>query len=532
MNDLFRPKQEFSLKPLRPKQARAIEMLRETLASGLKRPVIQAPTGFGKTVLAANIVSGVLSKNRRVAFCVPMLSLIDQTFERFRENGIDPADMGVIQGDHEWRRSHAPVQICSVQTLAHRGYPAVDIVVVDEAHVRFRAISEWIKREPDKIFVALTATPWARGMADDWQKLIVASTLRETIADGHLTPFRVLAPSTPDLSGIKIVAGDYHEGQLSERMSGAKITADIVSTWLEKAGNLPTLVFAVDRAHARVLHEQFRSVGVVAEYVDANTDRAERNAMAGRFQRRETTVIVNIGTMTTGVDLDVRCVVFARPTKSEILFVQCLGRGARLGEAKSECLVLDHAGTTLDLGLPTDIHHAELRSGKQAEKSTPQEAKIREPWGCSCGCLVSPTESKCPACGNEPKRKCTVHVVDGELREIGAPRPVAGDKKANRDLSWEEKAQWLGGMRRICADRGYAEGWAANKYREKFGVWPNDPRVRSSPPCEPLPALQAWIRSRQIRFAKGSEKARNASKADMEALAAVRFSMGGPSNAV
>ena len=44
--------------------------------------MVQAPTGAGKTVLAAAIVEGALAKGKRVLFTVPFLSLVDQTVER------------------------------------------------------------------------------------------------------------------------------------------------------------------------------------------------------------------------------------------------------------------------------------------------------------------------------------------------------------------------------------------------------------------------------------------------------------------
>jgi superfamily II DNA or RNA helicase len=49
-----------------PHQTQAIEMLRQSLGSGKRRPVLQAPTGFGKTRLAAAVVEGALSKNQSV----------------------------------------------------------------------------------------------------------------------------------------------------------------------------------------------------------------------------------------------------------------------------------------------------------------------------------------------------------------------------------------------------------------------------------------------------------------------------------
>ena len=69
-------------------QARALDALRASLLAGKRRPMVQAPTGAGKTVLAAAIVDGALKKGKRVLFTVPFLNLIDQTVDAFSRQGI------------------------------------------------------------------------------------------------------------------------------------------------------------------------------------------------------------------------------------------------------------------------------------------------------------------------------------------------------------------------------------------------------------------------------------------------------------
>ena len=102
-----------------------------------------------------------LYKGKRVAFVVPVLSLINQTIERFEAEGIDT--IGVLQGQHELTDLDAPAQIISAQTLGRRKRPVVDLVIVDEAHQLIREIFRWMKDSPVP-FIGLSATPWARGL--------------------------------------------------------------------------------------------------------------------------------------------------------------------------------------------------------------------------------------------------------------------------------------------------------------------------------------------------------------------------------
>src|SRR5262249_55731799 len=146
-------------------------------------------------------------------------------------------------------------------------------------------------------------------------------------------------PSTPDLTDVRIVAGDFHEGDLAQVMDSSHLVADVVGTWLTRAKGRPTLCFAVDRAHAKHLQRQFIEAGVPPGYIDAYTEAAERNQIARQFHDGSIKVVCNVGCLTTGIDWDVRAIILARPTKSEMLFVQMVGRGLRTAEGKDTCLI-------------------------------------------------------------------------------------------------------------------------------------------------------------------------------------------------
>lgn len=215
---------------LRPHQVRIIERLRQSLASGRRRPMVQAPTGAGKTVVAGAIVKGARLKAKRVLFVVPAIALIDQTVRSFFAEGI--RDVGVIQGNHPMTDPAAPVQVASIQTLQRRAIPPFDIVVIDEAHRWFEMLGPWMAAEDwqEVPFVGLSATPWTKGLGKHYDDLIQVTTTAELIEAGYLSPFRVYAPSHPDLAGVRTVAGDYHEGDLSKAMNKPELVADVVTT--------------------------------------------------------------------------------------------------------------------------------------------------------------------------------------------------------------------------------------------------------------------------------------------------------------
>ena len=483
---------------LRQYQINAINKIRASLANGKRRPVVQSPTGSGKTVIAASIINMARSKGKRVIFAVPSLTLIDQTVERFRQNGI--TEIGVMQAQHEMTDPRQPVQVCSIQTLMRRDLPDADLVIIDEAHQMFKFVGEWVNYQKWETvpFVGLTATPWARGMGKIWDDLIIGTTMQELIDLGHLSDFKVYAPAHPDLKAVKTVAGDFDLKQLGEAMDQGALVADIVSTWLERAESRQTVCFAVNRLHAKNIQKQFEAAGVMVEYMDAFTPMDERSDIIRRFENRDTQVICNVGVLTTGFDADVRCIVLARPTKSEMLYVQMIGRGLRPAKGKDHCLILDHSDTTIRLGFVTDIAHTELHNGAKNHKTaTKQEALPKECPKCT---FLRPSKvRKCPSCGFVAEAVDRTEVVDGELLEL------TKDKKYNKkEWHHSRKQSFYEELLLHSHLRGYKNGWAAHAYKQRLGVWPRG--LIEQKALNITPETESWIRHYQILKAKQREK--------------------------
>lgn len=512
------------LRPLRPHQTAAIHGLKASLRSGHVAPMLALPTGAGKTVISAHIVAGLRENLKRVCFCVPTIDLVDQTMDRFAENGIDRSDMGAMQGNHAWNRPHAPIQIATGQTLAKRYLPDVDAVIIDEAHRRFEIYDRWMDDARERhaqsaasgrlqrpFFIGLSATPWARGLGRYYDDLIRVTTTAELIEKKFLSPFRVYAPSHPDLSAVRTVAGDYHEGDLADCMGNAELVADVVTTWLRLGQDQPTLCFAVNRAHAKALYERFEAAGVSAAYVDAKTPADERAEIGRRLEAGDIKVVCNIGCLTTGIDWDVRCLILARPTKSESLFVQIIGRALRTAPGKEIATILDHSDTHLRLGMVTDIDHDELDDGKPVSKAERKERERRLPLPkecMSCGGLIPAAATECPCCGAAKPKPVFVE-GEGELAEYGN-----GGRRGDRPKSVTEairdqgKAAVYAQLLGFAEERGRAIGWAGHAYKDLFGVWPQGLSKRFS--TQPTPLLRSYLRHRDIVFAKSRAREREA----------------------
>jgi superfamily II DNA or RNA helicase len=467
------------------------------MADGRRRPMLMMATGAGKTRTAAEIINRALAKGKRVVMTAPAIELIDQTVEALWSEGI--TEVGVIQAQHRLTDYSKPVQVASVDTLQRRKLPEADLVIVDEAHRGSKVIFQWMQENPKLPFIGLSATPWARGLAKHYDDLIIAATTQQLIRRGYLSPYRVFAPSHPDLSGVKTVAGDYDEGQLAEVMDKPQLTADVVSTWMKLGENRPTLCFAVNRAHARSLLRDFTRAGVAAGYVDGDTERPERDEIRKSFERGDIRVVVNVGVLTTGVDWDVRCIILARPTKSEMLYVQIIGRGLRLAEGKQDCLILDHSDTTLNLGFVSDIHHERLDDGspKKASKSSSKERPLPLPKECtSCHRLKPAGVHKCPTCGFEPKKVEDVETRQGELAQLGGKQHKA---------TIEDKRSFYGQLKWVARTRGKDQRWVVANYKNRFEVWPRG--MDDVVPVMPTTQTISWLKSRQIAWIKGQQKA-------------------------
>jgi superfamily II DNA or RNA helicase len=401
---------------------------------------------------------------------------------------------------HERTDGRCSVQICSAQTLARRKKPEVDFGFIDEAHIQHEAIHKWMA-SPEMAsvtVVGLSATPWSKGLGQHYDDLVIAASTRELIDKKFLSDFAAFAPSDPDLSGVRTVAGDFKQDELADAMDKVAITADVVATWLKLGQNRPTIAFCVNRRHAQHVCDRFKEAGVAAEYADCDTPREARQEMFGRFLAGETRILCNCAILTTGIDLPiVSCLIDAAPTKSRALFTQKVGRGLRTAEGKDKLVILDHAGNHLRLGRVTDIHQAHLDDGTKREGSAKKEKSEPTVRLCpECRTVLGYKARECSSCGAQIIAITEVREAEGELVEFGSRKSGARAPSAIDKEDFYRELKWL------QAHKGHKSGWCWHKYQERFkGERP--PRwFETLAPREPSISTRNWMKSRAIAFAK------------------------------
>jgi superfamily II DNA or RNA helicase len=291
---------------------------------------------------------------------------------------------------------------------------------------------------------------------------------------------------------------DFRQADIDEAADKPELVGDILRHWLKLAKGAKTICFASSIAHSEHIVVQFRAAGVSAEHLDCYMDDESRAEILGRFERGDFTLLSNVSLLSEGFDVpDTSCMILARPTKSLTRFLQMVGRVLRPSPGKTHALLLDHSGSVERIGHPFDDLPLELDDGSANKAGSRKEERQKsEPKPCpKCKYVRDAGVHECPKCGFKPQRQSDVEVADGQLVRL--------DRKTKKPASPDRKQHVYSQLLKIARERRYSAGWVSHKYREMFDVWPRGMKdVEAAPTSE----LLGWLKSQQIRFAKGREK--------------------------
>lgn len=409
---------------LRPYQQEAVAAVYEHLRTKNTNPCVVIPTGGGKAICLAQIAKDAVERwNGRVLIVAHVRELLEQNADKIRKL-CPELRIGVFSAGLKSRDTGEQVIVAGIQSVYNKACELgpFDLIMIDEAHLiapdgdgMYRTFLADMKViNPDVRLVGMTATPFRLkgGLICRPENLLnevcFEIGLREMINQGYLSPLISKAGrAEARFDQLHIRGGEF----VGDEVAAAMDTETLVSSACREIVELTrtrksVLIFASSVAHCEHVAEKIMAYsGMECAVVTGGTPSGERAEIIARFKgepvpndlfsnKPPLRFLVNMNVLNTGFDApNTDCIVLLRPTNSPGLLIQMIGRGTRICEGKSNCLVLDYGGNILRHGPVDMIRARESGAGKGGEapaKKCPQ-----------CLALIHAGYRVCPDCGYE-----------------------------------------------------------------------------------------------------------------------------------
>lgn len=333
---------------LRPYQIESQDRIRDGWKSYQKQ-ILVLPTGAGKTIVAANVAKEHVLAGGCVLFLAHRKELLDQTIDKFgRAVG--------LKCELEKAEFHASEQsscvVGSLQTFTSRGYrwnpDHFSMIIIDECHHSASdSYQNVIKMFPAAKVLGITATPYRsdqRELGDTFESIAHEVKLFDLIKDGYLSRITIKSiPVAINLSNCGQMKGDFRDDDLGETIEPylEEVAKAIMDHAIDK-DQFPrrTLVFVPLIHTSKKFVQICRDFGLMAAHIDGESpdrDQIQRDFRAGKYDLLSNAMLLTEGYDDPGIN----CIVILRPTRSNVLYSQMVGRGTRIHPGKDDLLLLD-----------------------------------------------------------------------------------------------------------------------------------------------------------------------------------------------
>lgn len=465
---------------LRDYQEDGVHEIRLAMRAALDPVLFVLPTGGGKTYTFSYIADSAASKGTTVCIIVHRKELLLQASGSLRNLGIEH---GLISPDFT-PNPHARVQVASVDTLLQRMKKRTytfGLVIFDEAHHvvagnKWGRVWEQLGRPR---MLGVTATPVrtdGKGLGEHaggvFKALVLGPSVVELIRRGMLIKPQVYAspivPAVQDVNTNK--DGSDNLVALAALVDKPQITGNAVEHYSKICPGERAIVFCSGIEHAKHVAAEFNAAGYRFELLVGapHMSDSERTAVNKKLRRGEIHGACTVDLVSEGYDLpDLVCCIMLRPTASEALFLQQVGRVMRPSEGKDTCYLLDHVGnvgTLLDgefkrkHGLPNEERSWTLdgrKKKKKKAKDEPEDLDVVDIKQCPECYTTHEAAPVCPSCGFEyPAATRSIKQVEGELQKITEEMQ---EKARQQDLARQRSAQAAAkSVEDMVRDLGYA----------------------------------------------------------------------------
>ena len=450
---------------LRWYQKEAIDAVWGYWSRGKMHPVIELPTGSGKSLVLASIAWKAADNGAKVLIATHRKELIEQDAKALIDLRPHTRGQVGIYSASLQRREVADITVGGVQSLCRRvgvlGHR--DIIIIDEAHLvgpradtqYGRLIGGLRERNPELRLLGLTATPYrlgqgllTEGPGHLFDSIVYRADIKRLIDDGFLS--RMVSHSTSteiDTSKARTSAGDWVLADL-ELAADVDSINEAVASDIAKSKRQHILVFGVSVAHASRLRNAIQMLGISCQTVTGDTPAAQRAQALADFKAGGLQCITSCDVLTTGFDAPgVDLVVLCRPTQSCSLYVQMVGRGARIADGKADCMVLDYGGNIARHGPLDALKPPKPKTGKGGGKGAPIKICME--------CMAEQPASArvCSECDSEfppPPRRANEKA--SRLEVISSkPKPEPMEQVINR-VEWVDYTAQKSGKRMLRVD--------------------------------------------------------------------------------
>ena len=486
---------------LRGYQDAALTGTRDALRRGRRAPILVAPTGSGKTVMASAVIVGAEAKGRRCWFVAHRFALIQQASLKLAACGIRhriiaPAKkVRQIQLAHmrelgrSWVDHRALTAVGTVQTLVRRldqVGEAPDVIILDECHLSIApTYQKVVAAFPGAVLLGLTATPSrldGKGLGKDhgglYDELILLCQPEDLVAEGFLVMPRIFcAEQLLDMGGAHRVRGDWDAKDQDARVNKPKLIGDAVEHYRSAANGRPAMAFCASVKHAENTAEAFRAAGYRALAISGDTPVEEQDAAILALSNGELDVVCNCQMYIEGLDQPaISCILLLTQTLSVTRYLQMVGRGSRPHPGKDDFIILDHGGNWFIHGHPYAAREWSLDGTVRLKrKAANDNGEVHVTTCPKCRSVLFSGTTRCPECGYAfTARDRPIKVQAGNLVEITAELRAEMKAKAEAEklaarrtrITEEHQCESVEELAELGRRRGYSfpHAWAQKKW--------------------------------------------------------------------
>lgn len=365
----------------RPAQQMALNALESTMEEEYDRAMVVLATGLGKTYLAAFFAR----KFKRVLFIAHREEILRQAKQSFLH--VHPEkSAGMFNASQT--ETEADFVFASVYTLGSRHNMArfspddFDLIVVDEFH---HAAAPTYERVLDyfrpKFLLGITATPDRMDNKDVYAicggNVAISIHFLEAIERGWLAPFRYYGVyDDTDYSQITWRGTCYDEEELLAVQLREDFAQKIFEGYMEHR-QTRTIVFCSSVRQATFMNDFFRRQGIRSMVLHGKMPSEERQKATALLESGELEAVFTVDLFNEGVDIPkVDTLLFIRPTESLTVYTQQIGRGLRLADGKSHCVIIDFIGNyrnaDVKLAVFDETDEYGEKRGRFAEPAVPE----------------------------------------------------------------------------------------------------------------------------------------------------------------